>query len=69
LGGLFDLIPFDIDAHEVDAVNLLNPFLEVIRSGSTTGPIAGTALGSVEKILHYGIVGNIANKALHYFVY
>lgn len=29
----------------------------MIRSGSTTGPIAGTALGSVEKLLHYGIVG------------
>lgn len=36
---------------------MLNPFLEVIRSGNTTGPIAGTALGSVEKLLHYGIVG------------
>ncbi|EPB82288.1 hypothetical protein HMPREF1544_10968 [Mucor circinelloides 1006PhL] len=42
---------------DIDAVNLLTPFLEVIRSGSTTGPIAGTALGSVEKLLHYGIVG------------
>lgn len=45
------------DVRDIDAVNLLTPFLEVIRSGSTTGPIAGTALGSVEKLLHYGIVG------------
>ncbi|KAL9550016.1 hypothetical protein PS6_005777 [Mucor atramentarius] len=45
------------DVGDIDAVNLLTPFLEVIRSGSTTGPIAGTALGSVEKLLHYGIVG------------
>ncbi|KAI8068278.1 hypothetical protein BC940DRAFT_299601 [Gongronella butleri] len=45
------------DVKEVDALILLNPFLEVIRSGNTTGPIAGTALGSVEKFLHYGIVG------------
>lgn len=41
----------------MDAVTVLNPFLEVIRSGNTTGPIAGTALGSVEKLLHYGIIG------------
>ncbi|SAL99274.1 hypothetical protein [Absidia glauca] len=45
------------DVKDLDALVLLNPFLEVIRSGSTTGPIAGTALGSVEKFLHYGIVG------------
>ncbi|KAG0170045.1 GDP/GTP exchange factor for ARF [Apophysomyces sp. BC1015] len=45
------------DVTEVDALLLLNPFLEVIRSGNTTGPIAGTALSSVEKFLHYGIVG------------
>ncbi|KAI8641644.1 hypothetical protein BD408DRAFT_345726 [Parasitella parasitica] len=45
-----------IDGRDIDAVNLLNPFLEVIRSGNTTGTIAGTALGSVEKLLHYGIV-------------
>ncbi|ORZ10721.1 hypothetical protein BCR42DRAFT_333206 [Absidia repens] len=42
---------------ELDALVLLNPFLEVIRSGNTTGPIAGTALGSVEKFLHYEIIG------------
>ncbi|KAF7725729.1 GDP/GTP exchange factor for ARF [Apophysomyces ossiformis] len=45
------------DVRDVDALLLLNPFLEVIRSGNTTGPIAGTALSSVEKFLHYGIVG------------
>jgi hypothetical protein len=36
---------------------LLNPFLDVIRSGNTTGPIAGAALSSVEKFLQYGIIG------------
>ncbi|KAI8082800.1 uncharacterized protein BX664DRAFT_366573 [Halteromyces radiatus] len=45
------------DVKDLDALVLLNPFLEVIRSGNTTGPIAGTALGSVEKFLHYGIIG------------
>lgn len=41
----------------MDAVSLLDPFLEVILSRNTTGPIARTALGSVEKFLHYGIIG------------
>ncbi|CAO3591629.1 unnamed protein product [Absidia cylindrospora] len=45
------------DVKDLDALVLLNPFLQVIRSGATTGPIAGAALGSVEKFLHYGIVG------------
>lgn len=45
------------EVEDLDALLLLNPFLEVIRSGNTTGPIAGTALGSIEKFLHYGIVG------------
>ncbi|CAO3610737.1 unnamed protein product [Cunninghamella echinulata] len=45
------------DVKELDALILLNPFLEIIRSGNTTGPIAGTALGSIEKFLSYGIIG------------
>ncbi|KAI8979713.1 hypothetical protein BDF20DRAFT_1000955 [Mycotypha africana] len=45
------------DIQDLDAVNLVQPFLEVIRSGSTTGPIAGTALGSLEKFINYGIIG------------
>ncbi|KAI8371498.1 uncharacterized protein BYT42DRAFT_595024 [Radiomyces spectabilis] len=55
LGGLS---PYSfIDVRELDAIKLLNPFFEVIRSGNTTGPIAGAALGSIEKFLQYGIVG------------
>lgn len=45
------------DIYELDASMLLNPFLDVIRSGNTTGPIAGAALSSVEKFLQYGIIG------------
>ncbi|KAI9264555.1 hypothetical protein EDC94DRAFT_605499 [Helicostylum pulchrum] len=45
------------DVRDLDAVSLLDPFLEVILSRNTTGPIARTALGSVEKFLHYGIIG------------
>ncbi|KAI9318923.1 hypothetical protein BX666DRAFT_1854919 [Dichotomocladium elegans] len=46
------------NVEDLDALVLLGPFIEVIRSGNTTGPIAGTALGSIEKFLNYGIVGN-----------
>ncbi|CAG8573531.1 12884_t:CDS:10, partial [Cetraspora pellucida] len=40
----------------IDALILLEPFLEVIRSGDTNGPITASALGSVEKFLTYGIL-------------
>lgn len=58
----------------MDAVSLLDPFLEVILSGNTTGPIARTALGSVEKFLHYGIIGNIYTLCaftmmIYFFIY
>ena len=36
----------------------LSPFLEVIRSEDTTGPITGLALTSVNKFLSYGLIGN-----------
>ncbi|ORX59019.1 Sec7-domain-containing protein [Hesseltinella vesiculosa] len=57
VNGEHDMSKNEANVRELDALILLNPFLEVIRSGNTTGPIAGTALGSVEKFLHYGIVG------------
>ncbi|RHZ59918.1 hypothetical protein Glove_360g53 [Diversispora epigaea] len=44
------------DKKEIDALVLLEPFLEVIRSGDTNGPITAAALGSVEKFLTYRII-------------
>ena len=35
----------------------LRPFLEVVRSEDTTGPITGLALTSVNKFLSYGLIG------------
>ena len=35
----------------------LSPFLEVIRSEDTSGPITGIALTSLSKFLSYGLVG------------
>lgn len=35
----------------------LGPFLEVIRSEETTGPVTSLALSSVNKFLQYGLIG------------
>ncbi|KAG0746337.1 hypothetical protein G6F57_000076 [Rhizopus arrhizus] len=45
------------DVKDIDALELVQPFLEVICSGNTTGPVAAIALGSIEKFLSYGILG------------
>ncbi|KAG0206857.1 GDP/GTP exchange factor for ARF [Mortierella sp. GBA30] len=45
-----------ISVKDMDAVALLDPFLEVIQSGDTNGPITGAALTSVEKFLMYKII-------------
>lgn len=44
-------------AEKMDAVELLEPFLQVIQSGDTNGPITGVALSSVEKLLLYKVIG------------
>ncbi|BGP21002.1 GDP/GTP exchange factor for ARF [Rhodosporidiobolus nylandii] len=40
----------------IDAVSLLHPFLDVVRSPETSGPITATALSSIDKFLTYGIL-------------
>ncbi|XP_039215978.1 Golgi-specific brefeldin A-resistance guanine nucleotide exchange factor 1 isoform X3 [Crotalus tigris] len=40
----------------IEAIVFLRPFLEVIRSEDTTGPITGLALTSVNKFLSYGLI-------------
>lgn len=40
----------------LDAVRLLTPFLDVVRSGDTSGPITAVALSSVDKFITYGLV-------------
>ncbi|GAA6005362.1 hypothetical protein JCM11491_002672 [Sporobolomyces phaffii] len=44
------------DPAQLDAVALLHPFLEVIRSPETSGPITATALSSIDKFLTYSIL-------------
>ncbi|CAG5122355.1 unnamed protein product, partial [Candidula unifasciata] len=52
---------------EIEPNAFLSPFLEVIRSEDTTGPITGLALTSVNKFLSYGLVdpsGDMAAAAI-----
>eukprot|EP00124_Ichthyophonus_hoferi_P000556 Ihof_evm9s21 gene=Ihof_evmTU9s21 len=41
---------------DVDAMQLVNPFLEVITRDTTSGPITGVALASINKFLLYHIL-------------
>lgn len=45
------------DLAEVEPNVFLRPFLEVVRSEDTTGPITGLALTSVNRFLSYGLLG------------
>jgi brefeldin A-resistance guanine nucleotide exchange factor 1 len=44
---------------ELEANVYLTPFLDVIRSEDTTGPITGLALSSVNKFLSYNLIGKV----------
>ncbi|KAJ3296061.1 GDP/GTP exchange factor for ARF [Rhizoclosmatium sp. JEL0117] len=44
------------DLRDLEPVLLLAPFLEVIKSGDTTGPITGAALAAVEKFIKYRVL-------------
>nr|CAD7256018.1 unnamed protein product [Timema shepardi] len=44
------------DLRELDSSHFLGPFLEVIRSEETTGPVTSLALAAINKFLSYGLV-------------
>jgi hypothetical protein len=46
----------------VDPLEYLNPFLEVIKSPETSGPITGTALTAIYKFLTRDIIGELFNS-------
>lgn len=50
-------VSWNLDLQEVDVIAILGPFLDVIRSEDTTGPITGFALSAVNKFLCYGLIG------------
>lgn len=45
------------DLSTVDVDIFLGPFLAVVRSEATTGPITAVALSSINKFLSYGLIG------------
>lgn len=47
------------DLKLMDPSIFLNPFLDVIRSEETTGPVTSLALSAINKFLSYGIIGKI----------
>ncbi|XP_071953967.1 Golgi-specific brefeldin A-resistance guanine nucleotide exchange factor 1-like isoform X2 [Antedon mediterranea] len=53
---LKDLLNSISDLSDIEPNNFLSPFLDVIRSEDTTGPITGLALSSVNKFLSYGLL-------------
>uniref|UniRef100_A0A1A7X3N0 Golgi-specific brefeldin A-resistance guanine nucleotide exchange factor 1 n=1 Tax=Iconisemion striatum TaxID=60296 RepID=A0A1A7X3N0_9TELE len=55
-GHLKELLNNKKDLSDVEPNLFLRPFLEVVRSEDTTGPITGLALTSVNKFLSYGLV-------------
>ncbi|OWF51783.1 Golgi-specific brefeldin A-resistance guanine nucleotide exchange factor 1 [Mizuhopecten yessoensis] len=72
---LKDVLNNITDLDEIEPNAFLSPFLDVIRSEDTTGPITGLALTSVNKLLSYGLlattdatpaaVENIADAVTH----
>lgn len=55
LKSIFNTYPF-LDLSEIDPSTFLAPFLEVIKSEETTGPVTGMALTSVDKFISYSLI-------------
>ncbi|GFG39058.1 hypothetical protein Cfor_02589 [Coptotermes formosanus] len=53
---LKDVLNQIADLHELDPNHFLGPFLEVIRSEETTGPVTSLALSAVNKFISYGLI-------------
>lgn len=50
------------DLRLVEPNTFLEPFLDVIRSEETTGPVTSLALSSINKFLTYGLIGIIITE-------
>ncbi|XP_046405240.1 Golgi-specific brefeldin A-resistance guanine nucleotide exchange factor 1 isoform X2 [Ischnura elegans] len=73
---LKDVLSHVGDLMELEPNHFLGPFLEVIRSEETTGPVTCAALASVDKFISYGLIApnspsvaatveNIADAVIH----
>ncbi|CAG0911328.1 unnamed protein product, partial [Cyprideis torosa] len=52
---LKDVLSSAASIKDVDPVTLIDPFLSIVRSEDTSGPVTGLALGSLKKFLCYGL--------------
>nr|CAH8861194.1 unnamed protein product [Trichobilharzia regenti] len=55
-GQLRSILNVATSVNELEPLVYLTPFLEVIRSEDTTGPVTGLALTAVDKFLSYGLL-------------
>jgi hypothetical protein len=56
---LFDVFGISfctIDIRSFDILEYLQPFLDIILSEETSGPITGVALSAVNKFIKYGFI-------------
>ena len=50
------LLNDNYDFNEINQSTFLSPFLEIIKSEETTGPVTGMALTSIDKFISYGLI-------------
>ena len=62
----FSVVFHHTELNEIEPNAFLSPFLEVVRSEDTTGPITGLALTSINKFLSYGLVGKFEKRCCFY---
>ncbi|XP_076459823.1 Golgi-specific brefeldin A-resistance guanine nucleotide exchange factor 1-like isoform X2 [Babylonia areolata] len=60
---LKDILNDLTDLEDLEPNTFLSPFLDVIRSEDTTGPITGLALSSVNKFLSYNLIDPVEESA------
>ncbi|CAF3568134.1 unnamed protein product, partial [Rotaria sp. Silwood2] len=51
------------DIQDIDSLTFLTPFLDIIRSDETSGPITCLALNAVNKFLSYGLIDTLDESA------
>ncbi|CAM4905012.1 unnamed protein product [Rotaria socialis] len=51
------------DIQDIDSLTFLTPFLDIIRSDETSGPITCLALNAVNKFLSYGLIDTLDQSA------
>lgn len=58
---LKDILTKIDDLRLIEPDVFLSPFLDVIRSEDTSGPVTSLALAAINKFLSYGLIGWLSN--------